>query len=310
MVERALDEFDEVPLTATCRRAVRIAHLLGETKTALRFAYEIKFRGGDKTANAEDVRRLMVDPSQWGDEDGPAITALNEFMADRSLSDGSGKLAAHTLEEIDYLLAKSDDVALAETQAQFRGFRTVAAGRIFTQLCAWERRLGASTAREGALAAHQDRVDEVLERDAPEVLAQFNAVFRRLEEAAQASLDRATSEELAQAVTTCRRILKAVVDAVQPVNPEKLTSATGHALNDATYKNRLFEFLKHATPSGTHGSALTSASQSLWERFEATDSLSSKGVHANVARDEAELCALNTYLVAGEVLRLYSRQSA
>lgn len=138
---------------------------------------------------------------------------------------------------------------------------------------------------------------------APDVLTQFNAVFRRLNEAAETNLEAESSEPLAQAVTTCRRILKAVVDVIQPVE-EASRTGDGHSLSDAAYKNRLVEFLKATAPqSQRHQKALSSAGRSLWERFDATDALASKGVHASIARDEAELCALNTYLLAGELLR-------
>jgi hypothetical protein len=39
-------------------------------------------------------------------------------------------------------------------------------------------------------------------------------------------------------------------------------------------------------------------------RFEAIDALASKGVHAQVSRQEAEFCAINTYVLAAEILRL------
>jgi hypothetical protein len=42
----------------------------------------------------------------------------------------------------------------------------------------------------------------------------------------------------------------------------------------------------------------------LYDRFAALDKLANKGVHAELGVHEAELCAISTYLVAGELLAL------
>ena len=91
---------------------------------------------------------------------------------------------------------------------------------------------------------------------------------------------------------------------VQPVDPAKPESRDGHQLNDEHYKNRLVEFLKDRVSSKSFQSALVKDGESLYERFGTIDALSSKGVHAQVALDEAEFCALHTYILAGELLLL------
>ena len=158
---------------------------------------------------------------------------------------------------------------------------------------------------EQLLSGQQRRGDQALAGFAPEVLDQFSAVFRRLQEAASAQPDTAAEEELAQAVTACRRILKAIVDTVQPADPTRPLSADGHSLTDEGYKNRLFEFLKTLSNSARYSTALMFAGKGLIDRFDAMDALASKGVHASVARHEAEFCAMNTYLLAGEILQLH-----
>jgi hypothetical protein len=43
----------------------------------------------------------------------------------------------------------------------------------------------------------------------------------------------------------------------------------------------------------------------LYERFAAVDTLTNKAVHAEMALEIANLCALNTYIICGEVLRVH-----
>ena len=100
----------------------------------------------------------------------------------------------------------------------------------------------------------------MLAHGAPAVLDQFSAVYRRLREATRDPV-LPVSEDLAQAVTSCRRILKTVAD---------------------------------------HLAALGG----IYDRFSALDKLANKGVHAELGVPEAELCAIHTYLVAGELLAL------
>jgi hypothetical protein len=75
-------------------------------------------------------------------------------------------------------------------------------------------------------------------------------------------------------------------------------------LDDAKYRNRIKEFTKKANAGETLADATQSTIFGIYERFAAIDKLASKGVHADLALAEAELCAINTYILAGELLRL------
>lgn len=312
MVQLALDEFESVPLEASVRRVVRVANLLGETKTAIRMALEVKASGGHPPANKEATLRLMNDPSTWESSSGPAELAVNDYMAERRNSDGL--IVSHSLAEIEFWQNEPREPgamsnAQYATDLQNRRTLTEIVTRVqhhaFTLLCSWERQLSFATTQGHALNAVSNRVDVLLDQHAPEVLNQFNVAFRRLREAADRSADTPADEELSQALTSCRRILKAVVDVVQPADTAVPVSDDGHELTDDKYRNRLVEFLKIRTSSASFRTALTQAGETLFDRFTAVDTLTNKGVHARVAVEEAEFCALHTYLLAGEVVQLH-----
>ncbi|MET9313006.1 hypothetical protein ABZX12_14340 [Kribbella sp. NPDC003505] len=315
LVRRALDEFDDVPLEATVRRTIRIANLLGETYTALRLGFELRATGGHPPANGEATRRLMGDPSDWNVPGGVADKAVNEYIAERLNSEGL--IVSHSLAEIEFWQNEgfgSDDLP-AKAYGEDLGRRTKmleivtrARHRSFSNLCGWERQLSFAVTHERALDSVSRRVDALLNEHAPDVLSQFNAAFRRLREAVSRSNEGAANEELSQAVTSCRRILKAVVDIVHPADPNKPRSEQGHALTDEQYRNRLMEFLKGNINSASFRSALSKSGETLFDRFGSVDTLTSKGVHANVAMEEAEFCALHTYILAGEILLLHQNK--
>lgn len=315
LVKLALDEFDTIALDATVRRVVRIANMLGDSRTAVRLGLEVKASGGHPPANAAATRRLLADPSSWGDADGIAREAVEEYIEERSNSDGL--VVSHSLAEIVFwqqeLSEGGDQDTLAAEQYQSNLASRMTMNQIltrvrhhaFTSLCAYERQLGFATTQETALDALQWRVDGALNEHAPEILNQFIAAFRRLREARDLDADSAAAEELSQALTSCRRILKAVVDIVRPVVPGRPFSDEGHALGDDQYKNRLVDFLKDRVESSSFRTALMKGGETLFDRFSSIDSLTSKGVHASVAVEEAEYCALHTYLLAGEILAIY-----
>ncbi|MQS15930.1 hypothetical protein F7Q99_27665 [Streptomyces kaniharaensis] len=174
--------------------------------------------------------------------------------------------------------------------------------RTFAYLCEWERRFGYTSINESIFGAYKAKVDKLLSEGVPALVEQFTAVYRRLNEAAAGDPKRPGSEELAQAVTTCRRILEAVVDHVLP--PQKEPSADGHKLDQPAYRNRLFEFIKRTNESGRVAEMTVALAAGLHDRYTAVSTLTNKGVHASMALRAANLCALNTYIVCGEILLL------
>jgi hypothetical protein len=111
------------------------------------------------------------------------------------------------------------------------------------------------------------------------------------------------SEDVAQAVATCRRILKAVADHVLP-GVSGAVSDSGSPLNDPAYRNRIYQFVKDNVVSDSAGETVKAALGGIYDRFTAVDKLANKGVHADLGVHEAELCAISTYLIAGELLTI------
>jgi hypothetical protein len=308
LVSRALEEFDDRPLEANLRRAVRIATLLGETKTALRFTLELKPTGGSSAANASDLRLLMADPEQWGDPDNDIEAALSQYFGDRFLGDATNeRVLAKSIGQMEWwanfyeeqhppLEGEVLQLHVAEALAQLR-----IRHRVFVALCGWERQLTFSNVNERIFLRFQAAVDHLIGQGAPDVLDKFNAVYRRLRDAAQTEPE-GTTEDLSHALTSCRRILKAVVDHILPAQAEP--DEDGHVLDDAKYRNRAKEFTKQVIRGDSYREAVETQIAGLFDRFKALDELANKAVHADVALAEAELCAIQTYVIAGEMLRL------
>jgi hypothetical protein len=311
LVRQALDEFDTRSLEVTVRRAVRIASLAGDSRTAVRLGYELRpSGGGDRKANAADVKRLMTDPSTWGTGQGPSEEALQEYFADRARSDDAADdtVLVHSVAELEFWVS-GDHAEFGQLDQQnvlasmrMRQILELTRHRTFTALIAWERQFTYSSINESIFSAYQMQVDQLLSAGTPDLVEKFTAVYQRLREAAAHHPELEAPEELSQAIMTCRRILKAVVNHVFP--PSAGASSGGHSLDDAHHRNRLYEFIARCG-SGSHRALVKVMASGLYDRFEAVDTLTNKAVHAEMALEIANLCALNTYIVCGEVLRVH-----
>ncbi|GAA4658993.1 hypothetical protein GCM10023347_07890 [Streptomyces chumphonensis] len=316
LVRKALDEFDDTDLEVSVRRAVRIANLVGDTKYAIRLALDLKTMGGDRETNGEISRMLMEDPSTWGSMTGPAEQALKAWMNDRKI-EGSENIDSHSLaqlefwsKELEWIKESGERVDYEKDLAtRVRTKQILARTRhlTFALLCSWERRLDYGTINESIFGGYRVKVDALLAHGVPDLLQQFSAVYRRLQEAADSAPERNVTEELSQAITTCRRILKAVVDHVFPARDEP--SADGVILDDSKHRNRLSAFIKQTVSSDSEQALITAILAGLYERFSAIDKMTNKAVHAEVAVRIANLCALNTYIICGEIITLHTLAS-
>jgi hypothetical protein len=124
-----------------------------------------------------------------------------------------------------------------------------------------------------------------------------------------ASYDRLAAgdpEALAQCLTSCRRVLLSVADAVFPARNERYVDSSGteRKVGADDYKNRLLAFLDQRLKSKSSLSLLAVEIDHLAARLDSVYEKVCKGVHADVTSSEAELAVIHTYLFLAEIARL------
>jgi hypothetical protein len=141
-------------------------------------------------------------------------------------------------------------------------------------------------------------LEQALLGRAPEALEKFQA--------AEEALASGGHEDLAHAVTSCRRMIKALADALYPATGEFIMGEDGRQreMSDAAYRNRLLQFAVEQVGGATHRKLVQEALRSLGSRLERLNELSSKGVHDEISKTEAETCVMWTYLTAADFLRI------
>ncbi|MCX2712230.1 hypothetical protein [Mycolicibacterium sp. J2] len=147
-------------------------------------------------------------------------------------------------------------------------------------------------------------INAALRKYAPDALDKFIA--------AQEALSSGTAEDFAHALTSCRRLIKALADALYPATDEEVTGVddTRRLMSDDKYKNRLTEYVRQNVDGKRHRQTVVQIVGDLSNRLNSLDGLASKGVHGDVTQAEAETCVVWTYMLAGDIVRIADGTSA
>lgn len=175
--------------------------------------------------------------------------------------------------------------------------------RAFDYLCTVERELSYIGVNSDIFERHRRRVESFLSRIAPAVLDQFTAAYRRARDD--------DAESKTHALTTCRRILEAVADIVYPPRTERVEDSRGNLRNvgAAAYINRLWIFTETVLCGNTHSEILLATLGDFGARIDKVYAMTNKGVHAEVTQAEVDTCVMQTYVLAGEILRVYEEST-
>lgn len=332
LLDEALDAFDDagVSVAALVRRAIRIAAKRQDYLALIRLhleTFDLSTGKLDHPAFVEARQNLAALIGQEAAEEQVARIVLRQHR-DRAGADNKminplsiGQIEARVVEltqliddyrrppegmtEIDTFFVAERHKKIVADLALARRELTMIVERVrqavHDVLLDMERQLETGQTRPSAFSRAQEYVETAAGRHAPAVVEMFAA--------AESALDDGTPERLAHALTSCRRVMKALADALYPATGEVIKGADGkeRTMDDDSYRNRLLQFAIDALGKTTHGGLVRETLQSLGNRLERLVALSSKGVHAAVERDEAETCVMWTYLTAADVLRLADR---
>lgn len=329
LVEEALDAFNDPQQSVAdhVRRAIRVATKRNDYVALLRLLPEtFDLTVGSKIDHPgyRDARENLAALIGREEAKKQAITAFMRFERDRSSGDGMthgsniGQIEALRRQVVDaaagfetvpqnltpidtYFVAERYDKARAELVPVANLYDNIierVRQAVFDIVVDIERQMEAGQRRPGVFERGRQYVETSLAERAPEALEKFRA--------AEAALEEGSPEDLAHALTSCRRMIKALADALYPATDETILGADGRerAMTDEAYRNRLVQFASERIDSGTHRDFAKETMRSLGARLQRLNELSSKAVHDEVSRTEAETCIMWTYLTAADFLRL------
>jgi hypothetical protein len=340
LVSEALKDIENNnPLSSIIRKAIRIAKLKNDFGNLFWLEYEmISFDDTTKLFKVSDELK-----PHFQDEDFKIVmqNSIDTFIADRKMYEieKEGKILKHSkkentcsmsIEDIEnriegfkkeiinsttpdglhpvdkYFVEKDYSQARSFLNASITDYQSMLCRikqRIFKYLSDAEKELYFAKVNSDIFEKNRQYIDEQLKKISPGVFDQFQAAYKRLSEN--------EPEARNQAITTCRRILKAVSDIVYPANNKTIIGKDGQErkLTDEKYINRLWQFLIENIGETKSGALSLSQLKGLGDRFEKIYDLSSKGVHTEISDFEVNQCVIQTYLLIGDILRIYNKES-
>ena len=155
---------------------------------------------------------------------------------------------------------------------------------------------------EEIFTKRRNYVDRVLKDVCPGAVQKFISVYENLESG--------NDEDWANAVHSCRRILKEVADKLNPPDSQPVIGKNGKSIEvgEDKYINRLVLYAESKSSSEKFNAIVGSHLKFLGERLDSVNEAASKGTHHEVTLEEAERYIIYTYLLLGDILSLDSKQ--
>ena len=150
---------------------------------------------------------------------------------------------------------------------------------------------------EGIFEKRKLLVDKYLSANLPETLKKFVSVYENLRSE--------NEEDWANAVHSCRRVIKDVADFLFPPTKEGIElDGKKYELDEDHYIIRLKQFIKQKSNSERFTEIIGSHLNYVGDRIDTIYSASTKGTHAKVTQEEAERYVIYSYLLLGDILSL------
>lgn len=330
LIEEALDAFDdpESSVAGLVRRAIRIATKRQDYLALVRLLPEtFDLTVGSKIDNPAFVEARTNLAALLGRDlaDQQIVAAMLRYQRDRA-TEGSDKQHGQSIGQLEANLREINDVADSyrkvpenltpiDTYFVARDYDAASAkllplrtdlAKVIERvrqathdiLVDMERQIELGQSRPTIFDRAREYVEGALTKRAPDALEKFVA--------AEEALASGGPEDLAHALTSCRRMIKALADALYPSSNAVITGEDGleRAMTDDAYRNRLLQYVIDQVGGSTHRDFVKETLRSLGGRLERLNELSSKGVHGEVTRAEAETCVMWTYLTAADFLRI------
>lgn len=304
-------ELSQIPAPEILRKTSRLARLLDDTEAMAWLNYEIQgypHTGLDEAsgrAAQRSGRQISKADLQKGEEghviywtdtvdrlqgnlDADAIRLAAAVDAPQSVSSANphqyvstGPGNAHERAQVANRISRN------------RGVVGAIMGAVHSYVAEKEIELRFGQAVENAFETVRNNVDAKIASLVPDAAVKLSAAF---ENAASNN-----PEHWANAASTCRRLIKAVADALRPPGePVK-----GRAMTDARYINRLIDWIETQQVTGsTRRDVVTSDLQDFGKRIDAFADAGNKGAHTDLTQYEASRFITGAYLLIGDVLQI------
>ena len=171
-------------------------------------------------------------------------------------------------------------------------------GYLYSYIVKTYNELKYGNAIEDIFTEHRLVVDQKLGELCPEAIAKFVSVYE--------NIDSRNPEDWANAVHSCRRILKDFADKISPASdaPQQLLNGKTVKLGEDNIINRLIFYVDKKSDSKTYASVIGTTIRHFGERLDAVFNAVNKGTHTDLTQIEAKRYIFYTYMTISDIITL------
>ena len=303
-------ELSELPMSAVIFKCLRLCRLLNDEFGIKLFGYEVSGYAVD------DENKLLPDSAEKANFVGRKNNQNVEYYFTESLATIEEMIEANKIRlssAIDPNISVSSsnpnqfvfapigngierNTLLGNISGNVRLLNSVK-GCIYKYMLNINYALKYGNVIEGIFSRDFARVNKELSSICTEAIRMFNSVYE--------NIDSANSEDWANAVHSCRRILKEVAYSLYPPSDVPIVVKNKTIdVSESKYINRLVLYIESHSESKTYASVVGTTLNSIGKRLDALNDAACKGTHEKVTQEEAKRYIIYTYMTLADIVSL------
>lgn len=303
-------ELSEIPMSAVILKCLRLCRLLGDEFGIKLFGYEVSGYASD------DENKLLPDSVEKANFVGrqnkqnagyyftASLANIEEMIEANKIRLSSAidpNISVSSSNPNQYVFAPIGNgierKSISENISSNTRLLNNVKGHIYKYMLNINYALKYGSVIEGIFSEDIARVNKKLSNICPEAIRIFNSVYE--------NIDSANSEDWANAVHSCRRILKEVADSLYPPSDVPVVGKNKTVnVSEGNYINRLVLYIEDHSASKTYASVVGTTLSSIGKRLDAINDAACKGTHEKVTQEEAKRYIIYTYMTLADIVSL------
>ena len=304
-------EYSRIPLSNIALKTSRLARLVNEFDLEKIFEYEVSGYPSSKNGVSADVFRLgkIAERNSFNDKNQEVIYCYSISYIEASIQ--SEQIALEQSHDRNISISSANPYQTIYTPPSNVKERTNRVSSIEegTELLSKRRAFIYKTIKkiymdlkfnsltESIWFKLKGKIDSYIREIIPSETEKLSAIYD--------SLNDDNPEKWATALTTCRRMIKAVADKLYPpsnisVQKKEKTIEVG----EDNFINRLVLYIEENSTQKTFNQITNSNLAYIGERLDSIIKETCKGTHSSVEKEEAERCFMHTYMLIGDILEI------
>ena len=309
-------EYSRIPLSNIALKASRLARLVNEFDLEKIFEYEVSGYPSSKSGVNADIFRLgkIAERNSFNDKNQEVISCYSISYIEANIQSQQIALEQAHDRNINISSANPNQLIMIPPSNFNERTNRVSSIKGGTELLSKRRAFIYKTIKkiymdlkfnsltESIWFKLKGKIDSYIRDIIPSETEKLSAIYD--------SLNDDNPEKWATALTTCRRMIKAVADKLYPPSNIPIDKK-GKIIKvgEDNFINRIVLYIEENSTKKTFDQITNSNLTYIGERLDSIIEETCKGTHSSVEKEEAERCFMHTYMLIGDILEIERQRS-